>query len=190
MKDLVLPLLLATSLTIGAMSLQGVERPDPHRGAGGEGGQASTPVDAGSPGCDLVIDYYRDLNRALFRADDFFDFLADESADFEDLTAQDAERILESGGALIADLQDLQVPGAYAEGNEGIIALMQFNLDILSFYALDSSNVPNVNAFDDAMLQIYEGEIALVDACPDEVDEIGGYVMYDPAELEQDLGLD
>jgi hypothetical protein len=188
MKDLVLPLLLATSLTIGAFSLQAVERPNPHRGASGS--EVTTTVDAGDPGCELVVDYYRDLNRALFRADDFFDYLADDSADFEDLSAQDAERILESGEALVTDLQDLEVPGAYAEGNEGIINLMQFNLDIVSFYALDSSNVPNVNAFDDAMLQIYEGEIALVDACPDEVDEIGGYVMYDPAELEQDLGLD
>jgi hypothetical protein len=188
----VLPLLVATSMTLGAFSLfqQGDERPDPHRGATGGGTAVSTPVQTEDAGCDLVVDYYRDLNRALIRADDFFEFLADDSVAIEDLTAQDAERIIESGDALVEDLEGLDVPGAYAEGNAGIVALMQFNLDIVNFYTIDSSDVPNINAFDDAMLQIYEGEVALVDACPDEVDEIGGYVMYDPAELEDDLGLD
>lgn len=187
-KETLLPLALTAALALATLAQTPVPRPDPHRVAVPASAQA-TPSVAGDPGCEMVVDYYRDLNRAIFRADDFFEFLGDDQLDIEDLTPREAERIIASGESLVQDLGALDVPGAYSEGNDGIIALMQVNIDLINFYALDSSTVPNVNAFDQALRQIYEGEVALATACPAETNEIGGYVFYDPDELEQDLDL-
>ena len=189
-KDLVMPIVVATSLALGAVAQVEVPRPDPRGRLPGANDAAGTPAAVSGPGCDLVVDYYRDLNRALFRADEFFDFLADDSVTFSDLSEREANQIVESGEGLISDLEELDVPGAYAEGNGGIIDLMQVNVDFVKFYVLDSSTVPNINDIDAALLRIYDGEVALAEACPDEVEAIGGYVMYDPAELEQELDIE
>ena len=183
-KHVLLPLMLAASLALG-LAAQEVARPNPHEQP--ETG-ASTP--AGETGCEGVVDYYRDLNRAIFRADTFFDFLADESATFDDLSEREARDIVDSGEELIEDLEAMDAPAAYAEGHEGIIALMQINVDFVSFYSLDSSSVPNLNDFDAALEQIYRGEVALAEACPDEVEEVGGYIFEDPAVLEDELDIE
>jgi hypothetical protein len=192
-KELVMPVVVATSLALGAFAQGGIPRPDPRgepSGTPSATSASSTPVATAGPGCDMVIDYYRDLNRALFRADEFFNFLGDDSVTFTDLSEREATQIVDSGEALIADLEDLDVPPAYADGNDGIIALMQVNVDFVKFYVLDSSTVPNLNDIDTALEQIYYGEVDIAEACPDEVDEIGGYVMYDPDELANDLDIE
>ncbi|HVL24162.1 MAG TPA: hypothetical protein VM450_08755 [Thermomicrobiales bacterium] len=187
-KGLLLPLVLATSLATGAFAQGAPTRPDPHGAPGGSPiAPASTPAASGDPGCDLVGDYARDLSRAFLRADDFFDFLGDDTIDVGDLTPEEGETIVASGEALIADLEELEAPGAYAGANAGIIQLMQVNVDLATFYSLDTSAVPNIAAWDAAIVQIHDGEIALAAACPDEVDEIGGYVFSDPRETEEDL---
>jgi hypothetical protein len=187
-KGLLLPLVLATSLATGTLAQGAPPRPDSHGAPGGSPvPTASTPVASGDPGCDQVGNYYRDLSRALLRAKDFFDFLGDDTIDVGDLTPEEGEKIVASGEALIDDLEELEAPGAYAGANTGIIQLMQVNVDLATFYAIDTSTVPDIAAYDEALVQIHDGEIALADACPDEVDDIGGYVFSDPREIEEDL---
>lgn len=177
-----LSLILAMAILLTTVSGVAGQRPNGHRGA--SGAESSPESEANSEtsdasGCERVETYYDRLWTAMEDSGVYIEFLLSDS-NFGDLTQREAEEIIAEGENLITTVETLDVPAAYTSGHEGILLFLKVNSDIARFYALDSSIVPDLNAFEEARLMIYEGEIALLEACPDEMDAIGGYIMFDP----------
>ncbi|HEV2073112.1 MAG TPA: hypothetical protein VGR29_05660 [Thermomicrobiales bacterium] len=178
-------LIMALVVSLGATEHATAQRPDPHR-ATGDQPQATAVATPVSAGCELVESYTNDLYTAIDESDAFADFFYSD-ADFGDLTAAEAEEIVDDGTAMITALEDLDVPSAYADAHGGIVTFLQVNIDIARFYGIDSSVVPDLNAYDLATDAIYQGEIALAAACPPEIDAVGGYILLDPAGLDEEV---
>ena len=147
---------------------------------------AEDEEDASSPACAGLPDYYRDLNRAFMRADALNDFF-DAGADYEDLTAKQAQPIVDDADTLVATIEDLDVPEVYADGNAGIAKLIGYIRDQVSFYGLDSTKVPRITVVDEAYQLLYDGETSAAKACPREIAEFGGYIFIDLATIEDDV---
>lgn len=180
-----LSIILALVVSFGAMTQTAAQRPDPHEKSG-DRPQASPEATPVAPGCDLVEPYTNKLYTAIDESDAFAEFFYSD-ADFGDITALEAEEITEDGNAMIASLEDLEVPSLYADAHAGIIALLRVNIDMARFFGIDSSLVPDLNAYDEAMRVIYQGEVALAEACPTEIDAIGGYILLDPAGYHEEI---
>jgi hypothetical protein len=105
------------------------------------------------------------------------------NVDFGDVTAEQADEIITDGNAMLADLEGLEVPAPYAEAHQNILLYLQVDIDTARFYGVDTSIVPDLTAQATALATISEGETALAQACPDEVETIGGYILVDPAEF-------
>ena len=178
-------LILALVVSLGATEHATAQRPDPHQATDDrpEATAVATPVSAG---CELVEPYTNDLYTAIDESDAFADFFYSD-ADFGDLTAAEAEEIVADGNAMIAALENLDVPRPYAEAHEAIVTFLQVNIDMARFYGIDSSIVPDLNAYDVATDEIYQGELALAAACPSEIDAVGGYILLDPAGLDEEV---
>lgn len=128
-----------------------------------------------------------ELDEVLSGDSPFVEFMLSD-VDFEDVSASQAEEIIEDGNDVIASMNELDVPAPYQPGHDGIVLFMQTIIDYTRFYALDTSSVPDIVAYDNAMTGIYQGEVAIAEACPDEVEDIGGFVFIDPATLEDEYG--
>lgn len=165
--------ILALVLLLGGMPVQ-AQRPDPHLGEPAPA--VAAPVDAG---CDLVLSYTRDFYEALENSGAFFEFFGSDVG-IGDVSASEANDIIRDGNALIERLQGLDVPPAYAEAHAGILTFMQFQVDSARFYGLDTSVVPDIAAQEQAFRDIRDGEAAIVQACPDEIQEVGGYILINP----------
>lgn len=105
-------------------------------------------------------------------------------------TLPDAEVdvLLEDGQATLDDFAALDVPPAYADGFTGLNLLFTVNRDFVNFLARDTSAIPEIFAFDRAIAFIYNGEREVVQKCPAEVEELGGFIFVNPATLEEDAG--
>lgn len=180
-----LSIILALAVSFGAVMQTAAQRPDPHEKSG-DRPQASPEATPVAPGCDLVVPYTNELYAAIDGSDAFAEFFYSE-ADFGDLTAVEAEEIIEDGNAMIASLEDLEVPPLYADAHAGIISFMRVNIDMARFFGVDSSVVPDLNAYEKAMGVIYQGEVALAEACPTEIDAIGGYILLDPVGYDEEI---
>lgn len=174
----------AVVLALGAVSAS-AQRP-------GHGGSVSpseggTPVASETFGCGDLDIYMGDLEGILDSPGPFMEFVFSDLG-FEELSAREARQIIEDGEAVVSELGEMEVPAPYQPGHDGIVGFLQVIIDYARFYALDSSQVPDILAYDHAMMGIYEGEVAIAEACPDEVEDIGGFVFFDPATLEEEYG--
>ncbi len=168
-------LLVATSLKLGD------EIPQPDRG------EFQLPDHSAS--CGELLAYQEDLFSVFDDHDEFVEYWnTTSSRDARNLSVDDATGIVEDGEALVADLDGMDVPVVYAVAAEGITSYFQFEVDYLTFIAIDTSAAPDVGQSRDSLVQMYEGEIATADACPDEVDEAGGYIWADPDTLADIVG--
>lgn len=159
------------------------QRPDPHQGSVQVPDQSAatavaSPADAG---CGLVVPYTHDLFAAIENSGAFADFFTSD-AGVGDISASEAETIIRDGEALIESLKDLNVPPAYADAHAGILTVLQFRVDTARFFGLDTSKVPDIAGQDRAFNQIEAGETALAQACPEQVEQVGGYILINPAE--------
>ncbi|MGB3329046.1 MAG: hypothetical protein WBA46_08845 [Thermomicrobiales bacterium] len=148
-------------------------------GGGGGGGESSAT-------CAAIPSYYRELNRAFMAADVLGTFLSD-GANYEELTAKTAAPIVEDADTLIQKIEALDVPAVYADGNKGIAMLIGLIRDQVAFYGLDSTRVPKVTVAEEAYQLIYDGETATAEACPREIDDVGGYIFIDPATIKDQV---
>ena len=142
-----------------------------------------------APRCAELPGFVDDFNAALEDHPTFTDFVF--TGDFDTLQALDTAEVdvlLEDGEAALDDLAALDVPPAYADGFAGLTLLFSVNRDFVNFLARDTSAIPEVFAFDRAIAYIYNGEREVVQKCPGEVEELGGYIFIDPATLEDDGG--
>lgn len=183
-----LPLILTMAFLVGSVTGASAQRPDGHSGASrtGTGSDANTTIDAG---CDIVEAYYDDLWSAIEDSSAFIHFLVSDHQ-FGDLSRSDAEAVIAEGENLITEINALDVPGAYTVGHEGIILFFQLNTDLARFYAIDSSIVPDLDALENSGAMILEGEVAIAESCPQEVETVGGYIMFDPGENTDDFDPD
>lgn len=170
--------LLATSLHTGQ---SGGDIPQPDR-------DSLQPPES-STSCDGLLDHQEALFAVFADHGDFVDYWTSATArDARGMDIDEATSILEDGQALVAGLTDLDVPEVYAQANEGIVAYFQFQVDYLTFIVVDTSSPPDLDLAQQSLVLMYEGEIATADACPDEVDEAGGYIWVDPDDLADAVG--
>lgn len=184
-KALLRPIMLAIVLALGVMPAQ-AQRPDPH--GGGSTVEQSTATAVATPagaGCDLVVSYTHDLYTAIDNSGAFATYFTSD-VDFGDVSASEAEAVIKDGDALIETLKGLDVPPVFAEAHEGILTFLQFTIDTARFYGLDTSVVPDIAGEDQAFDQIEAGELALAQACPDEIQQVGGYILLNPSQDEED----
>lgn len=176
MRRHLLILILATMLAAGSVVSATAQVPK------GSQRDAATPeVTTGDPGCELIDGYVRSLFTIIDDSGAFADFFFSD-AEWGDVSAEFAGDVRADGDEMLADLRALDVPGAYAEGHEGILAFFELQIEFAHFYGIDTSVVPDLNAQTDAFTGIDAGEIAIAEACPDEIDEVGGYILLPPAE--------
>lgn len=189
---LLLALILSLSTLVAAAQRDShPPMPDPTNRGNAAATPSASPVAGGNfttfQGCEGVVDYSTGMNARIDDAGAFTEFLVSDD-DPAEIDPADAEDVVAEGTAMLEDLAAMPVPESYLPAHEGTLLFLQYVLDLASFYGVDSSSVPNVNSYDIAMAQIYDGETALATECPDEVDEAGGYIMFDPATLEDEYG--
>lgn len=142
-----------------------------------------------APHCADLEGFVDDFNAVLGAHQPFTDFVFTGDFDtLQDMEAGDVDTLLEDGQATLDDLARLDVPPAYADGFFGLNLLFTVNHDFVNFLARDTSAIPEIFAFDRAIAYIYNGELEVVQKCPSEVEDLGGYIFVDPATLEDQAG--
>lgn len=142
-----------------------------------------------APHCADLGPFVDDLNTALDDHPTFTDFVFTGDLDtLQTMDPADVDALLEDGQAMLDDLAALDVPPAYADGFTGLTLLFSVNRDFVNFLARDTSAIPEIFAFDRAIVYIYNGELEVAQKCPAEVEELGGYIFIDPVTLEGDVG--
>ncbi len=152
---------------------------------------SATPVEASTPvvaaGCSRIPGYVQSLNGDLSASGTFLKFLNDANFDYSTVTASQAKTLLKDADALLKKLGDLKVPGVYATGHKGVIGYLTFLRQEISFYTVDSSTVPDINAFDDSLQNIYDGEVAAAKGCPTQIKQVGGFIFINPDDLKDQV---
>lgn len=170
------------AILFGLVLLAGSIAPAAAQVQKGGGPSASPEATGGEPGCELIRSYTRELFTLIDNSGAFAEFFYT-SDDWNDISPEFAADVREDGEDLLADVAELEVPGAYARGHEGIVMFFELQISVAHFYGIDTSNVPNLNLQDEAFALINEGELAVAEACPDEIDEVGGFILLEPEEL-------
>jgi len=167
------------TLVTGQVALQGtILRPqeDLHR----EQGQ--------TPGCDGLANYVDAFNGTIADHGEYFDFFVSGDLDaVPSMEPEELESLVADGDEFLSAMDELDVPGTYRVGHGGFRLLFSSVRDYVYFLGLDTSTVPNIFAYDRGLQLIYEGELQAAAQCPDQVEDVGGYVHYDPATLGPEL---
>jgi hypothetical protein len=139
--------------------------------------------------CDGLLDYQEDLFDVFDDHQRFMEYWDTNSGrDARNIPIADATAIVEDGEALLVDLGQMEVPEVYTQASDGIASYFRFEVDYLTFIAIDTSAAPDINRVQDSLVQMYEGEVSTAETCPDEVDEAGGYIWVDPDTLADIVG--
>lgn len=137
-----------------------------------------------SPGCSGLPDYVDAFNAAINDHGDFFDFFVGGDLDtVQAMERSEIESLIEDGDGLLSDLEALDVPPTYRAGQAGFTLMFLTDRNYLNFLGLDTSAVPRIDGYDRGLQLVYDGELQAAAQCPKEVEQVGGYVEYDPASL-------
>ena len=168
----------------GGSSLAGVPRP----GGGGDS-STSTPVAqaADAADCSTLDSYQRALDGAFAKAGDFAEVLNSSTIDYSTFTPAEGKKIIKDGDVVIAAVGKLDAPAIYADGNKGIVLLLTYLNQEVSFYTVDSSTVPDTDNFTTAATLIHDGEITVAKQCPKEIKKLGGFIFIDPAQIDPNM---
>jgi hypothetical protein len=170
---------LAMMLSLGVFRQESTPVPDDGGKFGGGGASATV-------GCEGIADYQEALFGLLNDHDLFAEYWNNPS-DTGELQAQDIDElqaVVDDGRALIEEMNALEVPETYAKGHEGITLLFDSELDVATFLGIDASDPIDYDQYDRGLALIFEGELLTTKACPDEMDEIGGYIFFTLESLE------
>jgi hypothetical protein len=138
-----------------------------------------------APHCAELPAFVDDFNAALDDHPTFASFVFTGDLDtVQTMDPADVDVLLEEGQATLDAVAALDVPPAYADGFTGLTLLFSVNRDFVNFLARDTSAIPEIFAYDRAIAYIYNGELEAAQKCPAEVEELGGYILIDPANLE------
>jgi hypothetical protein len=141
-------------------------------------------------GCDGVVEYADVLFATLDEHQTFGNFWS--SGDYDGIQAQDqadVQAIIDDGSAFLDELEAMDVPELYSSGHEGLSLLFDADLDYVIFLGIDGSTVPDIGQWDRGLALLLDGEITLFDTCPDEVEELGGYLFFPINVIEDALGI-
>ena len=178
---------LAVILSLSVLSQASVPRPD----AAGNPSNATPTIPAAqnkdAAACGSLAVYQTALNKALDGAGAFSQVLNSSTLDYSTITPEEGKRIIKDGSALIATVKKLDVPPIYADGGKGIVLLLTFLNQEVSFYTVDSSTVPDFNNFSMAAQLIHVGETNAATQCPKEIKKLGGFIFIDPAQIDPGL---
>ena len=141
-------------------------------------------------GCDGVVEY-ADMLFTTFGAHELF---ADFWANGQTIAIQQEDRaviqeIVDDGRALLDELDVMTVPELYSSGHEGVMLLFDSEVDYVSFLGIDATTVPDLDQWNRGLALLLDGEISLFDSCPDEVEELGGYLFFPIDVIEDALGI-
>jgi hypothetical protein len=138
--------------------------------------------------CAAIIEYTETLFATIDDHGVFSDFWL--NGDFDTVQQQDRDdirAIVEDGQALLEDLEKLDVPDVYQRGNDGIIVLFGYDIGYITFLGIDASTVPDLETWDRGLALVLAGELGAANKCPDEIEEVGGYIFFPIDELEDAL---
>lgn len=141
-------------------------------------------------GCDGVLEY-ADLLFTTFSAhEEFADFWS--NGDPDALQLQDREvlqGIVDDGRTLLDELDVMETPELYALGHEGLMLLFDSEIEWVYFEGIDATAVPDFDQWNRGLALLLDGEIALLESCPDEVEELGGHLFFPIDVIEEALGI-
>lgn len=175
---------LAVILSLSVLGQASVPRPD---AAGNPSNATPTTQNKDAAACGSLAVYQTALNKALDGAGAFSQVLNSSTLDYSTITPEEGKRIIKDGSALIATVKELEVPPIYADGGKGIVLLLTFLNQEVSFYTIDSSTVPDFNNFTMAAQLIHVGETNAATQCPKEIKKLGGFIFIDPAQIDPGL---
>ena len=139
-------------------------------------------------GCAAIVEYTETLFATIDDHGEFSDFWL--NGDYGTVQQQDRDdirAIVEDGQALLEDLEELDVPEVYQRGNDGIIVLFGYDIGYITFLGIDASTVPDLETWDRGLALVLAGELGAANKCPDEIDEVGGYIFFPIDDLEDAL---
>lgn len=136
------------------------------------------------PGCDLVPEYYEDVNAVFADHSDFTNYLVDRVNVTQQLGDDEVQEILESGEAFLDDFDAINPPAAYEQGHIGIRLFYDLQMQYLSFLTIDASGGVDVFQQDRAINLLVSGERSVAARCPAETEDVGGFIFIDPATFE------
>ena len=138
--------------------------------------------------CRLLLSYQEELHATLDGHGRFMAFWnTGRSADIQEMDGDELQEIIDDGRAMIEDLQALDPPAVYVDGHQGIIDRFDFEIDYVAFLGIDTSVAPSINRVDAALQLLYDGETLAAETCPEEVDDAGGFIFVDPADLKDSV---
>jgi hypothetical protein len=174
---------LATLMLLG-ITLQAATPPrsdDPHASPG-----SSLET---SSGCDEVVEYGELLFSMLSDHEEFAEYWSNGNPDdLQSEDVDDVQAIVDDGQALLDEMQEVVVPELYVSGHEGIMLLYGYDVNTAAFFGVDTSEVPDFDQWNRGLALILAGELSIAKACPDEVEEVGGYIFIPVDVLEDILG--
>lgn len=175
---------LVVMLSIGSLSQVHVPRPDAAGNPSNATPTTSIARDKDAAGCGSLATYDIALNKAFAGAGTFSKVLTSSTLDYSTITQAEGKRIVQDGSALIANVEKLNVPPMYADGGKGIVLLLTFLNQEVSFYTVDSSTVPDMDSFSKSGQLIHDGETQAARECPAEVKKLGSYIFIDPTQID------
>lgn len=136
--------------------------------------------------CDDLVDYVDTLFTTIADHETFDDFRRSGDYDgIQEMDRADIQDLVDDGTALVEDLREMEaIPASFGPGHQGIMLILQSDVDYISFLGLDAATVPDLDQWERGMALLLQGELATANACPDEVEEVGNYIFYDPEEIE------
>ncbi|MGI8962968.1 MAG: hypothetical protein ACR2GI_00515 [Thermomicrobiales bacterium] len=140
--------------------------------------------------CEGVVEYADVLFTTFDEHETFGDFWS--NGDYDGIQEQDpddVQAIVDDGLAFLEELDAMEVPALYSSGHEGLTLLFDADLDYVTFLGIDGSTVPDIGQWDRGLALLLDGEITLADACPDEVEALGGYLFFPIDVIEDALGI-
>ncbi len=169
---------LASILVLGILLQSGAppRTGDPH---------ADPDASVASGGCEDLVAYVETLFETLDEHPTFGEFwFAPDYDGIQQMERSDVEAIVDDGRALIDDMEAMAVPEPYLPGHEGIQLIFGADVDYVVFLGIDASSPPTPDERDHAFARLLQGELTVANACPDELEEVGGYIFFNPVDIE------
>jgi hypothetical protein len=145
------------------------------------------PVADDEFGCDDLFAYRNDVYQSFAGYPEFLDWWAEsDSPAIEAINPEDAEVLVEQGRGFVETLDGLDVPPVYADGHEGIMGLYGFFNDLIAWVVLEEGEEPDTDDLSVAIEQVIAGEESAAANCVTAIEELDGYVLIDPAGLDEE----
>jgi hypothetical protein len=141
-------------------------------------------------GCEGIADYQQALYASLNDHEAFSDYWVNgprETAEIQQMDTVEVEAIIDDGNALLDELRAMDVPNAYIPAHEGILVLFEHQVRTLTFLTVDASDVPSQEEWERGLALILNGELSTANACPDEIEEAGGFIFFPPDDIQDAL---